>query len=348
MTNFGFPCEYVVIQNDTFCMDGTVRTCGFQFLTCYNVSDTLVRFLQAAGGSALPSTLVSTYCLGNGSTVMQNTSLTDIACDAALTFNASVGWQFFLVGANLACLSDDFPGTVFEEIQAGLTTLTALALCGTDPDLIDAGCPDLPTDPGPGDFSVSCANCTDEFNATSQIVLVRACQPYHCPVQWNVSCNYTYVTNTSVITHNLITTQEYSDGRFVDPPGTNLWNNGDQLCADVDPDEAEWQAIQCDQQQQQGDPCAPGNSTLTGFNATQVGGFFPSDQVSFCGAPYTCVSENVTTCSCDINEVAPCLSEYEVGNGSAMCVGGSPVLILISIFLGSSLTTSTTDSRSWT
>lgn len=320
MENFGFQCDYTIIKNDTICSNGVVTTCdgSFEFLRCYPADSTLVRFLQGAGGSADATTLVSTYCLANGSLVMPNTSISDTPCDAALAFNASSGWTFFLVANQYACLSSDFNGTTYEVVTAGLDDASAAALCLTDPDLIAAGCPVIPANPGDGQFTVSCATCSDVFSAVNQLILVTVCKPYRCPITWNVTCNYTYVTNTSSLTHVRVETQSYSDGRTWSLPNGNLWDNGDALCATTDPDEVAWQAIQCQQQIDAGNPCAPAASQLAGWNATQLSPAFPYNQTSFCGAPYTCVTPLSTICSCDVQQVAPCLAEYEVGNGSAM------------------------------
>ena len=320
LENFGFECDYTIIQNDTKCMGGVVKVCdgSFEFLRCYPVDDTLVRFLQAAGGSADASTLVSTYCLVNGSLVMQNTSLSDTPCDASVTFNATTGWTFFLVDNQYACLSDDFNGTTYEVVTAGLDDTTAAALCLTNPDLIAAGCPTIPSNPGDALFSTLCATCNSTFTAVSQVILVTACVPYRCPISWNVTCNYTYVTNTSVVTHVRVETQDYQDGRTWEVSDGNAWNNAEVLCPAADPDEVEWQAIQCEQQTGAGHPCAPAVSQLEGWGAVQISGAFPYNQTAFCGAPYTCVTPLSTICSCDVQQVAPCLAEYEVGNASAM------------------------------
>lgn len=316
MENFGFECDYKLIEDQTFCVDGLVRTCGeYDFLRCYPADAALVQFLQDAGGSASASTIVASTCLSNGTL----SASSGTPCTSSLSFNASTGWTFFLVDNQYACLSNLFNGTTFNVIYTGLSDAAAAALCLTDPDIIAAGCPAVPLDPGAGQFNVSCLNCSSAFSAASLLLVVTYCEPYHCPVQWNVTCNYTYVSNTSVITHIYSQLQQYQDGRFWNASlGVNAWNNGQAVCPSDDPESGIWRLIQCQQQQAAGFACDPGNGTLTYFNAVQLSGFFPENQTSFCGAPFTCASANYTTCSCDIQLVAPCLAEYVVGNGSAM------------------------------
>ena len=352
MAALGFDCNYIVIPNDTRCMEGRVRTCDLQFLTCYPASASLQTILSRDGYIG-NDTLLDLFCLANGTFSLVNETVGQTPCNPVVTLNATQEWTLWLVGS-FACLGTFPVGTAFEVVAPGLSNATAVALCGSDPELIAQGCPPLPGDPGPAAITSVCNACIDAFSATSEVVLVRVCVPYTCPMTWNVTCVYSYVTNTSVITHPTVNTYVYQDGRAWNNV-TNSWTTGDPLCPTTDPDELTYKLAQCAAQLSNGHPCAPANSTLTVFNATVIDGTFPHNETAFCGAPYQCIAPNVTTCSCDIQETGPCLAEYEVGNASAMYVTPSARLLsadstwrLPIFFLGITLTTSMTGSPSWT
>lgn len=317
MAALGFDCDYMVIENDTFCMNGLVRSCELDFLTCYPASDALVTVLSIQGYIGNDTASLEAFCLANGTLSLQNETASQTPCNPVVTFNATAEWTLWLVGG-YACVGTFPADTAFEVVTPGLTSASALALCSTDPDLIAQGCPTIPSITGAAEINVTCdVNCSTSDVVESEIVLVRVCARYTCPQTWNTTCVYTYVTNTSVITHTINTTYVLTDGRTWDNV-SNAWSTGEPLCAATDPDEAAQQAIQCAQQTSKGHPCAPANSTLASFNATLLSGGFPSEGTAVCGAPYQCAAPNVTTCSCDIADTGPCLAEYEVGTAAAM------------------------------
>lgn len=318
MAALGFDCNYLVIPNDTYCMNGRVRTCHLEFLTCYPASESLLTILSVDGFIG-NDTLLDLYCLANGTFSLVNETEGQTPCNPIVSLNASLEWTLWRVGS-FACIGTFPVGTAFEVISPGLTNASATSLCATDPQLIEQGCPPLPGDPGPAEIISACDTCSDAFNASSEVVLVRVCRPYTCPMTWNVTCLYTYDAGDSVvITHVMVSTEEYDDGRMWDNV-TNSWTTSEPLCPEVDPDQTAYQATQCQQQILHGQACAPSPGVLTIFNATIIDGEFPHNETAYCGAPYQCIAPNMTTCSCDIQQTGPCLAEYEVGNASAMYV----------------------------
>ena len=314
--NFGLECEYSVTGNDTFCMEGVVRTCEHLFLECYPVDDQVRIFMEESGGVITDATLLSTFCLGNG-TITNDSS--GVACDAALTIDFQVApWQLYLVGS-FACIADLEEGTILETVFSGLNATSAAALCPVLPDLIAEGCPTIPTSGLLGNFSLACDSCEDAFGVTSEILLVRACSPYQCPISWNITCPYAYAYPLQTYTWINSEVITYGDGRTF-PGSGNVWDNGEALCPTVNSHDSQAKTAICFQEILKGRPCNGSiEGVITAPNATIVsGGEFPYNLTADCGAPYTCVAPNSTTCSCDIQQIAVCFAPYLVGNNSAL------------------------------
>ena len=139
---------------------------------------------------------------------------------------------------------------------------------------------------------------------------------YTCSVPYYITCTYNYtnpVNNQIQIYNNYYT---YEDARGA-PLQNNQLSNGNPMCVAFN-QTLYYQDYYCQSQKEQ-DPSGYAqygcrapivNSITTSFIMETfpfIGG------VSSCGANYTCQNFTYTTCSCELNQVADCISTYEPG-----------------------------------